>query len=637
MKNIRLSQIIQIASVSALVLLIIVIIFLQIKTEDHPNSVVFDNNTPTAPASEKGVNLLADLAYNPNRKTTNETAAEEAVSSLLMIEHIKSKSAVVKNSNPFTLQNSSSILDIFGLFSKTSYAAANDNIAVESLPANGDISTKLNRVIDGQTTSSNYLQMSLILPENTIINSYYNGDYILYETDLSFAVMYQLGDKKYKETIIISDKNTNPSFSFDLEYPSNFSLEQLPDQTILISRPVENDRQAVWQILPAYVVDRKGEIGEVSYKLSDDNRRITYQLDPAFIENATFPVVFDPTVEIPNPTFQHQLVWDNAHNQAILFGGAQVMPTYPYSTYGINETWTYRIGDVPEYRSDHTYDFTICLSSAQTLTFGVNDDITNDNSGFYTISTCTNSSCGTPENFTVNFTAGKNAVTSVNSYNGCFNIGVSGFGEAAGTQYTDAFYRFTDLNHNEIATPVHYTMGDGDNNFALIINNSSPTYLIPGHQGRWQKKYPATSPTARSLFGMVWDDQNDQAIMYGGASYTDFTFLNDTWVYMPPASENEQGEWIRKNPAGAPGKLARVQMAWDSQNNQVIMHSGLLWNYGLYGTITGLTWTYDPDANSGQGIWTNVNSTGPDVFVHAVDWDSQNNQLILFGGDECPM
>ena len=236
---------------------------------------------------------------------------------------------------------------------------------------------------------------------------------------------------------------------------------------------------------------------------------------------------------------------------------------------------------------------------------------------------------------TVDFADGKTGVTTSNSYNGCFNVQVSGTGKASGNQQSDAFYVYTDVYGNELATPIHYTLGYGDNNWALIINGSSPAYLIPGHQGRWIKKYPANSPGPRGKFGMVWDEQNKQVILYGGANYTTFTFYDDTWVYIPPANDNDQGQWIRKNPSGNPGKLARNEkaMVWDSQHNQVIMHSGLIWSgHGVTGYITGDTWTYDPDANSGQGIWTKVYDNGPMIYHHAMTWDKQNNQAILFGG-----
>jgi len=633
MKLKKTDKIRQIIPMAILVLLVVVIIYAQTKMQNispvsiinYPDSVTTDENT---------INLASDF----NNAPAQDILAKESLNSILNCEKIKSKNPAIESNNPFhDSRKKISQLDVFNLFGRPAKAAQNNDLFVETLALENSITTQVNRVLDGKVAGNDYFTMTLNLADPSNIATFSHGDYVLYESDQSITAQYQLSEKKLKESIIIYRPLPGVNLLFDLDYPADNQIIPTGNGGFFVVKNIQDRAQAVWQIPPATITDRKGNSSVVTMEIVNA-KQIRYSFDQNFIDAADFPIVFDPSIEIPDSRFLHQMVWDDEHNQAVLFGGVQLLPTYGYpsNTYGVADTWIYRVGDVPEYNASHIYDFTICLSNPTTLSFAVNDPISYDNTGSYTVKTCTNSSCGTPQTLTVNFSSGTTPTTTTSSYSGCFNIEVSGYGEAAGTQFSDAFYRFTDASHNNIADPVHYTLGNGDNNFALIINGNSPTYLIPGHEGRWMKKYPATSPGARGMFSMTWDSQNNQVILYGGANYADSTFYSDTWVYLPPASENEPGEWVRKNPSGNPGKLARTQMAFDKQNNKVIMHSGLLWSgYGLYGNSTGLTWTYDPDANSGQGTWTQVSATGPDVYLHTMDWDEQNNQVILFGGDKC--
>jgi hypothetical protein len=54
------------------------------------------------------------------------------------------------------------------------------------------------------------------------------------------------------------------------------------------------------------------------------------------------------------------------------------------------------------------------------------------------------------ERLTVPFTAGEAGVPTVNSYSGWVMVTVWGTGQAAGTQWSDAFYIFTDYDGNPV-------------------------------------------------------------------------------------------------------------------------------------------------------------------------------------------
>jgi hypothetical protein len=69
------------------------------------------------------------------------------------------------------------------------------------------------------------------------------------------------------------------------------------------------------------------------------------------------------------------------------------------------------------------------------------------------------------ERLTVPFTAGEAGVQTVNSYSGRVMVTVWGTGQAAGTQWSDAFYIFTDYDGNPVE-PWHMP------GFILWINGS---------------------------------------------------------------------------------------------------------------------------------------------------------------------
>jgi uncharacterized repeat protein (TIGR01451 family) len=68
------------------------------------------------------------------------------------------------------------------------------------------------------------------------------------------------------------------------------------------------------------------------------------------------------------------------------------------------------------------------------------------------------------ETVTAPFVNGPNGATTTNTYSGSVSIKVSGFGQAAESKYSDAFYIFTDNSGNPI-TPEHHF------DFGLCINN----------------------------------------------------------------------------------------------------------------------------------------------------------------------
>jgi hypothetical protein len=79
--------------------------------------------------------------------------------------------------------------------------------------------------------------------------------------------------------------------------------------------------------------------------------------------------------------------------------------------------------------------------------------------------------CAISENLVASFTDGVYATYTEKSYNGRVDIIVSGIGQAADTQYSDAFYLFADSNKNPITRE--------STGFILTINGDLAYHLIP--------------------------------------------------------------------------------------------------------------------------------------------------------------
>ena len=89
--------------------------------------------------------------------------------------------------------------------------------------------------------------------------------------------------------------------------------------------------------------------------------------------------------------------------------------------------------------------------------------------------------------------------------------------------------------------------------------------------------------------GVVWDDDLDAAVMYGGQYYPqpfgDPVDSADTWTWA-------DGNWSLQAPTSPPPGWSSPTMAYDRAHRQVVVLGGQTW------TWDGSTWTqYFPDHN----------------------------------------
>jgi len=120
----------------------------------------------------------------------------------------------------------------------------------------------------------------------------------------------------------------------------------------------------------------------------------------------------------------------------------------------------------------------------------------------------------TGETVVVPFVDGPSGVQTTQSYSGPITLTVSGVGNLAGCQFSDAFYLYADCNDNPYTPPQHYT---GRDNFGLQINlNQADTLVqpVPAYRPDHTYTFPLTAPGGPLTLGGGDDGTYDNAGQY---------------------------------------------------------------------------------------------------------------------------
>jgi N-acetylneuraminic acid mutarotase len=150
------------------------------------------------------------------------------------------------------------------------------------------------------------------------------------------------------------------------------------------------------------------------------------------------------------------------------------------------------------------------------------------------------------------------------------------------------------------------------------------TWVYDAINNTWTEMRPNIKPSPRRFHGMAYDAQSDRVILFGGR-YQDpvsgnVSYLNDTWAF-----DLNTGTWTNMTPDGSPSPRAEHALAYDVENDRIILFGGR-WKNEVYSE----TWSYDFDNNS----WTNMDpNTAPSArYGHSIAYDPSSHLTILFGG-----
>jgi hypothetical protein len=144
--------------------------------------------------------------------------------------------------------------------------------------------------------------------------------------------------------------------------------------------------------------------------------------------------------------------------------------------------------------------------------------------------------------------------------------------------------------------------------------------LIDQPSKRWIQMFPSSRPSARVNHAMAYDSANNVVILFGGRDAKG-SFLHDTWAY-----ELSTNTWINMTSDTHPPARDGAMMAYDSDNNVVVMFGGV----SAAGFLDD-TWTYSFSNNT----WTQKFPTTKPAArgnTGGMAYDSFNKVMVIFGG-----
>ncbi len=166
---------------------------------------------------------------------------------------------------------------------------------------------------------------------------------------------------------------------------------------------------------------------------------------------------------------------------------------------------------------------------------------------------------------------------------------------------------------------------DNESDLIVIFGGWNNTFGSPW-DSTWTYDYnsdtftliePTTSPPARAEPGMAYDPVRDHVVMFGGEdSLATPNAFNDTWLYL-------DGAWTQVTPSTAPPDRRGHSMSFDIESDRIII-------FGGQPDYKNDTWAGDPTSDT----YVEMNpATAPEGRTSAaMAYDSESDRIILFGG-----
>jgi serine/threonine protein kinase len=211
-----------------------------------------------------------------------------------------------------------------------------------------------------------------------------------------------------------------------------------------------------------------------------------------------------------------------------------------------------------------------------------------------------------------------------------------------------------------------------------LTATATPQFIFPNFDA--QAPISSGAPTTlRSGHSMVWDDHDNLLLVFGGIDNAGH-LLNDLWSYSPETGQWKQlsaaGAAGSCNSGTIPSARMNAAMVWDNVDQQVLLYGGLgsnnhylsdLWSYALatgtwteiacsnngpgarssgavwngsqmlllggtnkYGLLSDF-WSYTPGSDGGWQELAASTPLGKRTYSTMV-WDNSDNRLYVFGG-----
>ena len=131
---------------------------------------------------------------------------------------------------------------------------------------------------------------------------------------------------------------------------------------------------------------------------------------------------------------------------------------------------------------------------------------------------------------------------------------------------------------------------------------------------RWLRLHPSSSPPARAMTAMAYDESREKTVLFSGTS---FNPLPDTWEWNGTT-------WTERSAGAPPPAREDHRMAFDPVKNKLIVFGG--WSLANQ-QVLGDTWSWD------GAVWEKL-ADGPPLAGVAMTRDRKHGRVVRFGGHD---
>lgn len=159
--------------------------------------------------------------------------------------------------------------------------------------------------------NDNYINISL--EDNNLVNDInYQDNYIIYKNILpNIDIKYDLVGKTAKETIVVNSKIDGLD---KIKFNIDTNLELIIKDNKVIA--IDGNGEKVYEFIPPYMIDDKQDFMNCYYELEKLNSKylLTLVMDKEWLDNASYPVLIDPTITGENSTVYDTYIYPGDTN-----------------------------------------------------------------------------------------------------------------------------------------------------------------------------------------------------------------------------------------------------------------------------------------------------------------------------------
>jgi len=175
--------------------------------------------------------------------------------------------------------------------------------------------------------------------------------------------------------------------------------------------------------------------------------------------------------------------------------------------------------------------------------------------------------------------------------------------------------------------------GSNSPNNSSQPKNFNDVWRLNGATLAWTRVNPnGTRPTGRNGHSAVYDPGSNRMVIFGGGLGFSSPCANDVWVLKHANGDGGKPAWTQLNPGGgSPAPRLRHTAVYDSTNNRMIVFGG----NDCFSTNFGDVWVLS-NANGlgGTPTWKQLNPSGSPGTAEdsTAVYDPGSNSMIVFGG-----